>query len=321
MPPLPDSPELRATLAGVWRAVRMCVRLQGTVGSEAKGDGSPVTIADIAGQGLIGRELAAAFPDDAVLAEERYPAEEPLAAAVRRELATALERESVSVDEARAWIEHGSGRPLAGRHWTVDPIDGTKGFIHNRTFAVAVGLVEDGRATLGVIAVPGHGPTGVTVYFAVGGAAYQQTAEGDDCAPLATSPLTDPARARAVGSRSAAHGDLPTRERIYAELGVPDEPFTFDGMGKYAMVAAGDAEVYLRIPHPGDPDREECAWDHVPGVALVEAAGGRVTDALGRPFDLGGARLAGTQGILATNGPLHEPALAAVRRCWSPAAD
>jgi len=55
-------------------------------------------------------------------------------------------------------------------------------------------------------------------------------------------------------------------------------------------------------------------WDHAAGVLIVEEAGGRVTDLLGKPIDFThGARLEHNRGILATNGPLHDDVLAAIQ--------
>jgi 3'(2'), 5'-bisphosphate nucleotidase len=51
-------------------------------------------------------------------------------------------------------------------------------------------------------------------------------------------------------------------------------------------------------------------WDHAPGVVLVEEAGGRVTDARGRPLDFSqGAFVSNSDGVVATNGILHDAVL------------
>ena len=64
---------------------------------------------------------------------------------------------------------------------------------------------------------------------------------------------------------------------------------------------------------PGDPSEQ--IWDQAAGALLVEEAGGRVTDLEGRPLDFGvGRRLDRNFGVLATNGRLHDAALATLRR-------
>jgi 3'(2'), 5'-bisphosphate nucleotidase len=78
-----------------------------------------------------------------------------------------------------------------------------------------------------------------------------------------------------------------------------------DSQVKYAAVAAGEAEIYLR-PR-SRPDYRENVWDHAAGVAVVEHAGGRVTDLDGRVLDFRhGRRLEENRGVLATNGAVHD---------------
>jgi Inositol monophosphatase family len=75
-----------------------------------------------------------------------------------------------------------------------------------------------------------------------------------------------------------------------------------DSMAKYAMVARGDAEYYVRLPRP---DYIENIWDHAAASVVLQEAGGTVTDTEGRVIDfgLGGAQLSPqVRGILASNG-------------------
>jgi len=86
-----------------------------------------------------------------------------------------------------------------------------------------------------------------------------------------------------------------------------------DSQAKYAAVAWGRAELYLRAPHPRTPDYREHIWDHAAGWLVVTEAGGRVTDVYGAPLDwTQGWRLANNIGVLASNGQLHDAALAAL---------
>jgi 3'(2'), 5'-bisphosphate nucleotidase len=81
-----------------------------------------------------------------------------------------------------------------------------------------------------------------------------------------------------------------------------------DSMDKYAMVACGDAELYLRIPV--NRNYRHKAWDHAAGTALVQAAGGLVTDLNGEPLDFTqGALLANNRGMVVSNGRIHERVL------------
>jgi len=49
------------------------------------------------------------------------------------------------------WIDRG-GSDYARRFWTLDPIDGTKGFLRGDQYAVALALVVDGKVQVGVLA-------------------------------------------------------------------------------------------------------------------------------------------------------------------------
>jgi 3'(2'), 5'-bisphosphate nucleotidase len=85
-----------------------------------------------------------------------------------------------------------------------------------------------------------------------------------------------------------------------------------DGQTKQVLLAAGAAELLMRIPT--DPDYREAIWDQAAGALLVEEAGGRVTDLDGRPLDFTtGRRLLQNTGLLASNGLLHEVVLDIVR--------
>ncbi|NJO20524.1 MAG: 3'(2'),5'-bisphosphate nucleotidase, partial [Spirulinaceae cyanobacterium RM2_2_10] len=77
---------------------------------------------------------------------------------------------------------------------------------------------------------------------------------------------------------------------------------------------SGQAALYLRLPSPKTPDYREKIWDHAAGALVVEEAGGRVTDMHGQPLDFSlGAKLVNNQGIVASNGVIHEQVLAALR--------
>jgi len=81
---------------------------------------------------------------------------------------------------------------------------------------------------------------------------------------------------------------------------------------KYATVADGRAEIYLRLPTR--KDYVEKIWDHAGGVLVVEEAGGTVTDVDGKPLDFTHGRgLHANRGVIVTNGRLHNAVLEAVR--------
>ena len=84
-----------------------------------------------------------------------------------------------------------------------------------------------------------------------------------------------------------------------------------DSMEKYARIAAGDAELYLRLPRIAS-SRPFMIWDHCAGTALVEAAGGRVSDVDGSPLDFSQGLSLANRGIIVSNGAIHDRVVAAV---------
>jgi 3'(2'), 5'-bisphosphate nucleotidase len=94
-------------------------------------------------------------------------------------------------------------------------------------------------------------------------------------------------------------------------LGITDEPLRMDSQAKYAVVARGDASLYLRLPNG---DYRENVWDHAAGSLVASEAGGRVSDADGLPLDFTtGRKLTRNRGIVACAGPIHDAVLEAVR--------
>lgn len=87
-------------------------------------------------------------------------------------------------------------------------------------------------------------------------------------------------------------------------------------MVKYAAIARGDAEIFMKFARAG---YKEKIWDHAAGVAIIQEAGGVVTDARGRPLDFSkGIHLEGLdRGIIASSGPtLHDKIIKAVDSSW-----
>jgi len=117
--------------------------------------------------------------------------------------------------------------------------------------------------------------------------------------------VTDPVRARILGSVEAAHGDPELLRRVVEHLGIGGGWVRIDSQAKYAAVAAGLAEIYVR-PRNREDWRER-VWDHAAGAAIVAGAGGRVTDLDGRLLDFTtGATLERNRGVLVTNGWVHD---------------
>jgi 3'(2'), 5'-bisphosphate nucleotidase len=88
-----------------------------------------------------------------------------------------------------------------------------------------------------------------------------------------------------------------------------------DSQAKYAVLAAGQGDLLVRLLSPSMPDYREKIWDQAAGALIIEEAGGTITDLDGRTLDFAAGRtLAHNRGVVASNGHLHEAALAALKR-------
>lgn len=276
----------------------------------------PVTVADYGSQALILKAVSEAFPEHAVIAEEGSAhlrahagdaSTEQIIRLVSRELG-----QKVSFDQICAWIDH-KGRAGAEFTWAIDPIDGTKGFLRRDQYAVAIGVLRDGKPYAGVLACPGLDGSGVLFRAARGrGAAWMPLAGGAEKSARVSS-FSDPARVRVLGSVEAAHGDPKVVRAVIEDLKLGGGMVRIDSMVKYGVVARGEAEVYLRPRNK--PDYRENVWDHAAGVIVAQEAGGKVTDLDGKDLDFSrGKRLEDNRGVLATNGALHAALLESLRR-------
>ena len=82
------------------------------------------------------------------------------------------------------------------------------------------------------------------------------------------------------------------------------------------VVARGEADIYMRLP--ANATYREKIWDHAGGVLIVEEAGGKVTDVMGKPLEFThGRQLEANRGVIATNGLLHDAVLKALHDEYS----
>ncbi len=313
-------------LEAVREAARLCVAVRkgDDLESLAKHDLSPVTVADFGSQALIGRLLAEAFPDDPLIAEEdaaelRKPENAPLRDQVVAQVRQI--RPAADVDAVERWIDHGGARAYSERFWTLDPIDGTKGYLRGEQYAIALALIVEGRVAVAALACPnlprlvGEPGQGGAVFVAERGqGAWTLPLTGDAAVePVAVrvSPRDDPSAVRfceSVESGHSAHGDS---ARVAERLGINADPVRLDSQAKYAVVARGEADIYLRLPTR--PGYREKIWDHAAGALIVEEAGGTVTDIHGAPLDFTrGQALEQNRGVIVTNGRLHARVLNAL---------
>jgi 3'(2'), 5'-bisphosphate nucleotidase len=229
---------------------------------------------------------------------------------------------SADEDEVLSWVDLGGWTPDGSteRYWTLDPIDGTKGFLRGEQYAIALALIDNGRVVLGVLGCPnlplgdGSNETGVVMTGVSGSGASVLSLDDPKAATrrIAVSGVTEPSAARFCESVESGHSDQDASAEIAAMLGITAEPYRIDSQCKYAAVARGDASIYLRLPT--SEEYREKIWDHAAGAIVVEEAGGTVTDVHGTPLDFSrGRSLEANQGIIATNGHILVEVVNAVR--------
>lgn len=287
-----------------------------------KDDHSPVTVADFSAQAVAASRLAERFPQDPLVAEERSELlrtnnPDALEAVLRYVRTVQPAAEPAQIFD---WIDRGAG-PTADRFWTLDPVDGTAGFLRHEQWVVALALIESGEVVVGALACPhldinmqpSRLGAGTVVLAVRGEGAWAAPAGQDDYRRLNTSDRIDPAEARMMGSVEPGHTDMAMIARVRARLGIQTPVIKMDSQAKFAAVAAGQADLILRLLSPDRPDYKEKIWDQAAGSLIVTEAGGRVTDLRGQPLDFSaGQRLTGNTGVLVSNGLLHPAALAAL---------
>lgn len=309
-----------AALDAVRAASELCGSAQGRLAAGdtlTKGDASPVTVADFAAQAIVCATLVDRLGAIELVGEESssdLADNEPLRDGVI-DLVAAQRGSDVSAQQVLEWISVGHADGLGDRHWTLDPIDGTKGFLRGDQYAIALALIEDGEVVLGVLGCPNlPNPDGSrgAIFVAVDGTCEMYGLVGDRARPVQVAAPATLAQARLCESVEAGHSNHDHSSLIAARLGITAEPYRIDSQCKYGAVARGDASIYLRLPTRAD--YREKVWDHAAGKFVVEQAGGRVTDVDGLPLDFSHGRvLQGNRGVIATDGRFHDRVVAATQ--------
>ena len=327
-----DDPRIWCAIDVVEKGCRLARQVQRDMAGSAiqKDDRSPVTVADFAIQALIGRRLGQTFPEDLLVGEEsadqlREPDHGPLVERITGYL-NAFEP-GARAEDILSWIDRGKGQS-AKRFWVVDPIDGTKGFLRDAQYAIALAYVEEGQVQLGVLGCPrlqlscersavrtDPVEQGCLIVASRGRGAWMRGLEESRYEPLSVSSVADAAAAVVVRSVESGHTNVDRLGTLIACLGTQEPPVAMDSQAKYGLLAAGQADLLLRLLSPARPDYREKIWDQAPGAIVVEEAGGTITDLDGIPLDFStGRKLLRNRGVVASNGRLHESILQALRR-------
>jgi 3'(2'), 5'-bisphosphate nucleotidase len=337
--------------------------------SITKGDKSLVTLADYAAQAVIAWRIGQDEPDMKFLGEEDADALVNGGEDGKTVLGkiTVLVNEAIrafypdakelSDDDVIALIDKGKGEggPV-GRHWILDPVDGTLGFVRGDQYAIALALMDEGELVLGAMGCPnmpksgdvlefndaysyGFSPRTVSKMLAGGSSAKTDwykgcvftAVRGNGCWMWPTSPdvkvnptkvhvssAFDPKKARFCEPVMKANSSQGFTASVADNLGIESKPLRIYSQVKYGSVARADADVFMKFPKA---EYREKVWDHAGGVIIVEEAGGVVSDAGGAPLDFSKGRyLELDRGIVAASSALHEKLMQAIQLSWDSAA-
>lgn len=318
-----NTPEIKFALQAVRQAALLVREVQAELVHPAmtKDDRSPVTVADYASQALVAYLLSREFPNDPLVGEEDSAGLRPESARPTLELVTRFVARAIPQARSSSvcdWIDRGNASP-GERYWTLDPIDGTKGFLRGDQYAVALALVIRGQVQVGVLGCPNlreashpdlGGEGSLVVARRSAGAWTTSLASPAKLEQLRVSKRSDPAQARLLRSFESGHTNVSQIDEFARALGVQAEPVRMDSQAKYALLASGHGDLLLRLLSPAKPDYREKIWDQAAGALILAEAGGRISDMHGKALDFSqGRTLANNRGILASNGRLHPPAL------------
>ncbi|KAI4332056.1 hypothetical protein L6164_016995 [Bauhinia variegata] len=334
--------ELAAAKKAATLAARLCQKVQKALlqsDVQSKSDKSPVTVADYGSQALISFVLERELPSEpfSLVAEEdsgdlhNESGQETLKRITEYVIDTLASEEtydssSITKEDVIRAIDSGKSEGgSSGRHWVLDPIDGTKGFVRGDQYAIALALLHEGKVVLGVLACPNlplasigsnhqHSSSkdaGCLFFATIGEGTYMQALDGSSPTRVYVTATDNPAEASFFESFEAAHSSHGLSSSIAEKLGVKAPPVRIDSQAKYGALSRGDGAIYMRFARKG---YREKIWDHAAGSIVVTEAGGMVTDGAGNPLDFSKGRFLDVDsGIIATNQKLMPLLLRAVK--------
>jgi len=325
---------LAAGIDAVSDASTVCRGVQAameTVKHITKDDASPVTVADFASQAVVAHILTERLGELVLVGEESATFLRDPAHAAHRDAALAAARTvwpGATTDALLAAIDQGAADPGGSGFWTLDPIDGTKGFLRGEQYAVALAYIERGEPVVGILGCPNmardfsqplssRDPHGC-IYFCIrsegDGGIFEIPADEPRATPVHIRRLAraDGEPVRVAASVEKAHSNLSDTDRVMEIVDPGHELIQIDSQCKYGVVARGQADAYLRLPtKKGYVER---IWDHAAGALVASEAGCAVTDITGRALDFSKGRgLESNRGIVCAPPRIHGRLLGAIR--------
>lgn len=217
--------------------------------ADAKVDGSPVTIADQKAEALITAALKKITPDVVIVGEESAAAD----------FEGDIERPDLRE------VEY---------FWLVDPLDGTKEFISGRgDYTVNIALIHNHKPILGVVYAPVHGE----LYAAHGQETAIRWMEDSDVERKIE--VRQPPHKGLTVVSSKSHGKGEKLDEFLTHYMIAKQVQRGSSL-KMCLIAGGKADLYPRFGLT-------CEWDTAAAHAILNAAGGVITDLQGNELQYG----------------------------------
>lgn len=204
-----------------------------------KNDESPVTLADFASQIFIISKIKKVFPEDQIIAEEESSIflnsnAKELIKKCYKSLQINFEKNQKELLDYRG--------PSSNRQWTVDPIDGTKGFQKNLAYAIGIGLMIQFEPIICAIGVPNYKNTSLAIFSAEKNKGAKVSYGDQSFIKIRVSDNKELKSSRMCYS---LHYNKPWVLDFAQSLGVTNF-IPMDSMAKLCMVAEGSAEIYVK---------------------------------------------------------------------------
>lgn len=292
-----------------------------------KTDSSPVTIADFAAQTVVNSTLSKYLPQAVSMVSEEEGAnltDKKTLESVMRFIKNTLNISNYA--ELKATVDFGKSTKKTDKFWTLDPIDGTKGFIRGQQYAISLAYVEEEEIQLGILGCPNlnpdlsQNPENInkkgSLLFATKNHGTWSTDIDDPCSnfkPILSSPELSLEELKLCESVEAAHSKHSVTKKILDFLNMKKDSIKLDSQVKYAVVARGQGHIYLRIPTSNH--YKEKIWDHAAGCIIAEEAGLVISDIYGKKLDFNcGDELKRNSGIVCAPKKHHDTIIRSIEK-------
>ncbi len=187
-----------------------------------------------------------------------------------------------------------------GRVWVVDPLDGTKDFVHgSKSFGVSIGLCIKAIPQFGAVYIPMHDE----LYYAEKGKGAFLIKSGKKTS-IHVSKINTLSQAR-MYTRNNYHGERPL-DRILEKIKVKETIAEGSIVFKICLIASGKAELYLNTNFYASK------WDTCAAQIILQEAGGVITDIDGKPLNYNQESIAWKNSFVVSNWHLHPSLISAI---------